>query len=171
GARRQWSSRTIFSVGYLGRHFINGEETETSHAALFGWSRALEPFTTLTIQAGPRLSSKGQLAPEIIASLGRRGPNLFGYAFDYWRGESIILGVLGPVELQSATGKFSWPIRRNVEVGASAGMLDSVSLTQTEARTYHAEVVASWTPWTYGTLAASYAADFQHGDLRTIFLS
>src|SRR5438445_10951271 len=88
GASRQWSTRTTFGIGYLGRHFINGDETQTSHAALVGWSHQLDPFTMLTIQAGPRLSSRGQLAPEIVASLGRRGPTLFGYAFDYWRGES-----------------------------------------------------------------------------------
>jgi hypothetical protein len=171
GVSHNWSTRTSASLGYLGRRFINGIETETSHAALFGWTRELDPFTMLTLRAGPRLSSSGQLAPEIVASIGRRAPNIVGYAFDYWRGESIILGVRGPVEVNSATGKFTWPIRRNVEIGTSAGLFDSVSLTQGKARVYHGEIVASWTPREHYTIAASYGADFQHGDIRTSLLS
>lgn len=168
---RQVSPLTSFSIGYLGRHFVNGDETQTSHAALFGWSRELAPLTMLTLQAGPRLSSRGQLAPEIVASVARRAPDIIGFAFDYWRGESIILGVLGPVELQSGTGRFTWPLRHNVEVGTAAGLFNSVSLVQGQARVYHGEVVASWSPWPYYTIAASYGADFQHGDIRTSLLS
>ena len=171
GATRQWTSRTSFGLGYLGRHFVNGDETETSNAALFGWSYELDPFTMLSVQAGPRLSSRNRLEPEITASLGRRGSNLFGYGFDYWRGESIILGVQGPVELQSATGKISKSLRRNVGIGAGVGMFDSVTLASTEARDYHGEAVVTWSPWTYGTISASYGFDIQHGDIRTIFLA
>ncbi len=171
GVWRQMSTRTSFNVGYLGRYFTNGAERETSHAALFGWTRRLSPFTMLTLQGGPRVSSRGQLAPELIASLARRAPGLVGYALDYWRGESIILGVLGPVEVQSATGKFTWPVRRTVDVGAAAGTFRSVSLTQGEARVYHAEMVASWSPKPFYAIAASYGADFQHGDLRTLLFA
>ncbi|MBI4485043.1 MAG: hypothetical protein HY655_03440 [Acidobacteria bacterium] len=167
---RQLSTRTSIGTGYLGRHFINGEETQTSHAALLGWSRQLGPFTMLNLVAGPRLSSRGQLAPEITASLVRRGVSLVGYMFDYWRGESIILGVLGPVEVQSATGKITWPILRSVEVGASTGLFKSSSLTQGEARVLDGKLVASWTRAFY-TIDASYGADFQHGDIRTSLLS
>jgi hypothetical protein len=171
GVSRQLSTRTSVTLGYLGRFFINGDETEASHAALVGWTHRLQPFTMLTLQAGPRLSSRGQLAPEIVASLAHRAPGIVGYAFDYWRGESIILGVLGPVELQSGTGKFTWPVRSNIDIGAAAGLFNSVSLSQGQARIYHAEMVASWSPGPYYTVAASYGVDFQHGDIRSGLLT
>jgi hypothetical protein len=168
---RQLSERSSLSAGYIGRHFINGDETQTSHAALVGATYALGPFTTLTLQGGPRRSSARQLEPEIVASLGRRAPNLIGYAINYWRGESIILGVLGPVEVTSATGRFTMPLRRNLEVGAATGLFTSDSLIQGQARVYHSEVVASWSPGPFYAVGASYGADFQHGDIRTSLLN
>jgi len=168
---RQLSERASMSGGYIGRHFINGDDTQTSHAALAGASYALGPFTMLTVQGGPRRASSSRLEPEVVASLGRRAPGLIAYAINYWRGESIILGVLGPVEVTSATGRFSVPVRRNVEVGTAAGLFKSESLVQGQARVYHSEVVASWSPRPFYVIATSYGADFQHGDIRTSLLN
>jgi hypothetical protein len=168
---RQLSERTSITAGYLGRHFINGDDRETSHAALAGATYELGPFAVLALQAGPRLSSASQLEPEIVASVGRRTPSLVGYAVDFWRGESIILGVVGPVEVTSGTGRFALPLRRNVEIGAATGVFKSDSLVQGQARVFHAETVASWTPKAYCVVAASYGADFQHGDIRTSLLN
>jgi hypothetical protein len=168
---RQLSPRASINGGYVGRRFINGDIGETSNAALAGATYGLGPFTTLTLQGGPRYSSARRMEPEIVASLGRRAPNIIRYALDYWRGESIVLGVLGPVEVMSATGRFFVPLRRNVEIGTAAGVFDSESLFQGEARVYHAEVVASWRPKPLYAIAASYGADFQHGDIRTSLLN
>jgi hypothetical protein len=169
-ATRELSERSSVIGGYLGRHFVNGDDTQTSHAALFGGARRLRPFTTLTVLAGPRLSSRGTLAAEITASLVRRAPGYAGYMLDYWRGESIILGVLGPVEVEAASARASWPIHRTLEFGASAGLFRSDSLTQGQARVLHGEAVLSWTPQPLYSVAASYGADFQHGDIRTSLL-
>jgi hypothetical protein len=49
------------------------------------------------------LSSRGTLEPDITATFARRETNSIGYSVDIWRGESIILGVLGPVEVLSTT--------------------------------------------------------------------
>src|SRR5262249_47473628 len=70
---RQLSERASINAGYLGRHFINGDETQTSHAVLAGATYALGPFTTLTVQGGPRRSSASQLEPDVVAPLRRRG--------------------------------------------------------------------------------------------------
>ena len=59
---------------------------------------------------------------------------------------SIILGVLGPVEVHSATGRVTWPVARKVEVGLHAGLFDSTTLVQGQARVYHSEIVTAWTP-------------------------
>ena len=168
---RQLSERLSISGGYLGRRFVNGDAFETSNAALAGAIYKVSPFTMLTLQGGPRESSAKGLQSEIVASFLRRKPNMIGYSVDCWRGEAIILGVLGPVEVTSATGRLSVPLRRQVQIGAAAGVFKSDSLFQGEARVYHSEVAASWSPKGFYAVTASYGAEFQHGDIRTSLLN
>jgi hypothetical protein len=168
---RQLSSRITISAGYLGRRFVNGDLVESSNAALVGTSYALAPSTTLTVQGGPRFSSATGLVPEITASLARRAPNALAYGIDYWRGESIILGVIGPVEVTSATGRVVYPVTPHVEIGGAAGAFKTESLVQGQARVFHAEAIASWSPRPFYAVAASYGSDFQHGDIRTSLLN
>jgi len=168
---RQLSGRASIDAGYVGRRFNSADNSETSHAALAGATYALGPFTMLSVQGGPRYSSARRMEPEIAASVGRRTPDIIGYAFDYWRGESIVLGVLGPVEVTSTAGRFSVPLRRHVEIGTAAGVFNSESLVQGRARVYHAEAIASWRPKALYSVTASYGADFQHGDIRTSLLN
>ena len=58
-----------------------------------------------------------------------------------------------------------------MEIGTAAAVFNSVSLVQGQARVYHAEVSASWHPKALYAIAASYGADFQHGDIRTSLLN
>jgi hypothetical protein len=172
GVNRQISPRGTFGLSYLGRRFVSAGETSTSTAALFAWSYAVAPATTLSIQGGPRYTTaRNTVAPEIVVSYGRKVPNYLSYGADYWRGESIILGVLGPVEVHSGTAGVTWPIHQRYEVGVHGGVFNSQTLTQGRARVYHAEVVSSWTLTGPLTIALSYGADFQRGDVRTSLLS
>src|SRR5262245_40860625 len=168
---RQRSPRATYGFGYSVRHFINGDETHTSNAVLFGSTYAFTPATQLSMQVGPRLSSRNTLEPEITATLTRKAANRLGYTVDIWRGESIILGVTGPVEILSATSGVIYPLRRTVEIGVHGGVFDSLTLSQGKARVYHAEAVAAWSPKGPFILTASYGADFQRGDIRTNLLS
>jgi hypothetical protein len=90
---------------------------------------------------------------------------------DYWQGETIIMGIRGPVDIQSATFKSAWFLRRTFEVGASAGVFQSRTLHNGHARVFHPEVVASYSPGGPYIIAASYGIDFQRGDVRSEFLS
>jgi hypothetical protein len=168
---RQVSERASISATYVGRRFVNGDTFETSNAVLAGATYKLGPFTTLSVQGGPRRSSATGTRPEVLASFVRRKPNVIAYSVDVWRGESIILGVLGPVEATSATGRLSIPLRSHVQVGTAAGVFNSESLFQGDARVYHSEVAASWSPKAFYAITASYGADFQHGDIRTSLLN
>jgi hypothetical protein len=168
---RQKTPRVSLGFGYSVRHFINGDETHTSNAVLFGSTYAFTPATMFSMQAGPRLSSRGTLEPDITAAIARRAINTVGYSVDVWRGESIILGVLGPVEVLSTTGGLMWPVRRLVEMGAHGGLFDSTTLSQGKARVYHAEAVAAWSPKGSLIVTISYGADFQRGDVRTSLLA
>jgi hypothetical protein len=146
-------------------------ETHTSSAILLASSYRMTPSIMFTMQAGPRLSSRGTLEPEVVIAIARRPANYVGFGFDVWRGESIILGVRGPVEILSTTGRLVWPVRQKLEVGARGGMFDSTTLSQGRARVYHAEGGLSWSSAEPFILGVSYGADFQRGDIRTQLLS
>jgi hypothetical protein len=172
GVTRQFSPRGTFGVSYLGRRFVSAGDMSTSTAALFGWTYAVAPATLLSVQAGPRYTTaRSTVAPEVVVSFGRKAPNIMNYGMDYWRGESIILGVLGPVEVHSGTGRVSWPIHQKYELGLHGGVFNTQTLTQGRARVFHGEVVGSWSLKPSLVLAVSYGADFQRGDVRTSLLS
>jgi hypothetical protein len=176
GVSRTHTARDVWSVSYLGRTFANGAgmsqpaSTERSHALLLGYSRALAVGTTLGVQLGPRLSSYGNDKPEVTANFSRQlRAGKFG--MDYWQGETIIMGIRGPVDITSFSFKSSWLLRRNVEVSAHAGVFNSVTLDQGRARVFHPEFVVSYSPGGPYIVAGSYGIDVQKGDVRSAFLS
>jgi hypothetical protein len=176
GLSRMQTPRDAWSVSYLGRLFTNGEDMfnpaarERSHAVLAGYSRAIGVGTNLHVQAGPRVSSYGNRKPEVVANLSRQiRAGRFG--LDYWQGETIIMGIRGPVDIHSFSFKSSWRVRRRFELGAHAGVFRSDTLYQGRARVFHPELVASYTPGGPYIIAASYGVDFQKGDVRSQLLS
>ncbi len=170
------SPRDSWSVGYLGRRFGNDAgmffpaTAERSHALMFGYSRAVSVATNVNVQAGPRVSSYGNNKPEIVANV-MREVRAGQYGVDYWQGESIILGIRGPVDIQSVGFKSAWPIRRRLELGVYTGFYKSQTLFQGRARVLHPEVVASYMPGTRYIVSASYGVDFQKGDVRSQILN
>lgn len=170
GVSRMQTPRNVWSVSYLGRTFVNGPDTETSHAALVGYNRVVGPGINFSVQGGPRVTSYGNRKPELLANVSRQF-RLGKIGADYWQGETIIMGIRGPVDLQSATLKIVWPIRRSFEIGTSAGVFHSKTLQHGEARVFHPELVASYSPGGPYIIAASYGIDFQRGDVRSAFLS
>jgi hypothetical protein len=176
GVSRMQTTRDVWSISYLGRTFgngpdqFNGPATERSHAVLAAYSRALAPGTSISVQAGPRVSSYGNNKPELIATFTRQ-IRIGKFSLDYWQGETIIMGIRGPVDIQSAAFKSVWPIRRRLEFGLHAGAFHSQTLQHGEARVFHPEVVGSYSPGGPYIIAASYGIDFQRGDVRSAFLS
>lgn len=166
GVTHQASTRDNVTVGYLGRHFIDAFDTRRSNAILMGWSRELAHATRLTLQAGPRLATDKGLDAEILAGF-TRSTNRVRMAFDYWHGETIILGIRGPVAVDSGTAKLVWPVTQRTELGLHAGMTNSTMLADQIVRVYRAILLGAWTPGggPY-TMSASYGADFQHGLIR-----
>jgi hypothetical protein len=176
GVSRMQTPRDVWSFTYLGRTFANGAdmfhpaETERSHGVLAGYSRAIGVGTNMSVQAGPRVSSYGNHKPELLANFSRQmRSGKFG--LDYWQGETIIMGIRGPVDIQSFSFKSTWPIRRHFEIGAHAGVFNSHTLYQGQARVFHPELVASYSPGGPYIIAGSYGIDFQKGDVRSQFLS
>jgi hypothetical protein len=171
GVSRQVSTRDDVMVGYLGRRFDDALDMHTSHSVLVGWVRELAPATRLSIQAGPRHSTYQGLTAEVVAGL-TRATNRMRIAIDYWHGETVILGIRGPVAVDTTTVKLLFPISQRIELGTHLGVTDSTTLTDQDVRVYRGSIVGSWTPngGAY-TVALSYGGDFQQGIIRrSIFI-
>src|SRR6185503_10098725 len=94
---RETSSRSAIVGTVLARYFIDPFDTSTSQSVLAGWTREMAPHTHLSLYGGPRVTSyRSGLKPEVSASL-RRDTNRIDVRADYWHGETIILGIPGPV--------------------------------------------------------------------------
>lgn len=165
---RLLSSRTSLSAGYLGRLFADELADHQSHAALFGWTRELRQFTSLTLQAGPRWTTYRGLVPEVSVSLGRDGRTVKA-GLDYSHGETIILGVNGPVQIDTGSARLTVAATRKIEVGLRAGASNILTLDERAATVYRGTLVGSWSSGGPFTLAASYSADYQLGDIRRNF--
>ena len=164
---REWTTRTSIVGSYLGRHFIDPSDSSTSHALLGGVTREVAPGTRFSAYAGPRVTSyRSGIKPEVSTSFARV-TNRIDLALDYWHGETIILGIPGPVAVDSGTARVTWPFTRHIELGTYAGVTDILTVDSRQARVYRGTLLSSWTPrGSMYTLAASYGLDYQQGDIR-----
>ena len=129
-------------------------------------SREMAPKTHLSLYAGPRVTSyRSGLKPEVSASL-RRDTNRIDLRLDYWHGETIILGIPGPVAVDSGAMRITWPFRSRWEFGTSLAGTDITTIDFREARVYRSTLIGSWTSHGMYSVAASYGLDYQQGDIR-----
>lgn len=168
GVSRDVTTRTSLTAFYVGRQFVDDIDAHGSHGVLFGWSREMAPGTRVTFSAGPKITSYRGFAPEVSAGFGRT-TNRIRLALDYWHGETIVLGVRGPVRVDSATTRVTWPLTRFVEFGIHTGVSDITTLDAREATNYRGTLVGSWSPAGLYTVAATYGIDYQQGDIRRRF--
>jgi hypothetical protein len=163
---REFTSRSAVVGTYLARYFVDPLGESTSHSVLAGWTREMAPHTHLSLYAGPRVSSyQSGVKPEVSASL-RRDTNRFDVRADYWHGETIILGIEGPVAVDSGSLRIAWPFRSRWEFGTHLGATDIDTLDFREARVYRSTLIASWTSRGMYSVSASYGVDYQQGDIR-----
>jgi hypothetical protein len=168
GVAREISERTSINSAYVGRLFADALTDHHSHAALFGWTRRLRQFTTVTMQAGPRWTTYRGVVPEVTASLARDGRTLKA-GLDYSHGETIILGVVGPVQIDTGSARVNIAATRKTEFGLHTAASKILTLDQRAATVYRGTLVGSWSVGGPYTIAASYSADYQVGDVRRNF--
>jgi hypothetical protein len=161
---RDVTPRTTLNARYLGRLFT-GEMDAHSQSVLAGWAREMSPGVNLSVEAGPRVTSYGGVRAEVLAALLRRTPRA-RLRLDYWRGETIVLGIAGPVEIHSGSTNVSWTLRRYFDVGTQLGVFNSHTRENTSAVVFHAALVAAWSRQPY-ILSVSYGNDVQKGDIRS----
>lgn len=163
---RQTSTKTALSATYVGHLFVNHIANYSSHAVLAEWERAMAPGTRLSVSAGPKFTSYGGIRPDMAATLARTTTHV-RLALDYWYGETLVLGVPGPVNVNSVNGRATWPVTRRFEIGTSAGVSDVSTLDARNSTIYRGTLKGSWSPGGLYVFAASYGLDFQQGTLRT----
>jgi len=170
---RDVTSRTALAVNYVGRHVVDhldGLSDHQSHAILLGWTRVLSPGTTLTLSAGPKVRAHRGTDYESSATFARVTPH-GRLGFNYWHGETIVLGVTGPVGVDSVTGRMGWPIRRRFELATLLGASEITTIDDRTTRVYRGSLTGTWSPGGIYSIAASYDADFQDGSIRNpVFL-
>jgi hypothetical protein len=162
---REVTTRTTLSAGYVGRYFVDHIADHTSHGVVLGWNRELAPGTRVSLFAGPKVTSYGGLTSEASAAFAR-ATNRIKLAVDYWHGETIILGVIGPVRADSITTRSTWPLTRRFELSAHAGVSDVTTLDERNSTIYRGTLGASWSPGGLYILGASYGLDYQDGTIR-----
>jgi hypothetical protein len=165
GLAHDVTPRTTLNARYLARLFDGVDRQYISHSALVGWSRELTPGTNVSLEAGPRVRAGRGTSAEVLAALLRRTSRT-RLRLDYWRGETIVLGIAGPVEIQSGTTNLSWSLRRFFEVGTHVGVFRSRTVESTSAVVYHASIVGAWSRQPY-IVTVSYGNDLQRGDIRS----
>ena len=132
------------------------------------WSRGhvrSTPGSNVSIQLGPRVRSYSGLTSEVLASFIHSTPRR-RFLIDYWHGETIVLGVPGPVEIHSGTTRMSWLLRNDFVASTLVGAFRSTSLTDRRAIVYHGGVSGAWSFRENYTLTTTYRVDYQRGDLR-----
>lgn len=163
---REFTSRSALVGTYLARYFVDPSDRSTSHSVLAGWTREMAPNTHFSVYAGPRVTSyRSGIKPEVSASL-RRDSSRIDLRLDYWHGETIILGIPGPVAVDSGAVRITWPFRSRWEFGTHLGATDINTLDFREARVYRTTLLGSWNPRGMYSVSASYGLDYQQGDIR-----
>ena len=165
GLAREWTPRTTVGGSYLARYFEDPADSHVSQSLLLTWDREMAPGTRLSLQAGPRVSSyKSGVAPEVSSTFTRSTPRIT-MALNYWHGETIILGIPGPVAMDGGMARITWPVTYRFDFGVHAGVTDINTIDLREARIYRGTLVASWTRGMY-SITADYGLDHQDGDIR-----
>jgi hypothetical protein len=166
GMDYSWSPLTQWGGRYVGRSFVGAPlDTRYSHALLVTLSRQLAPGANLSIQAGPRVRSYDAVTSEVLASFLRLKPR-HRFLLDYWHGETIVLGVAGPVDIHSGTYRTAWLLRNDLEVSTLIGAFRSTAPSDLRAIVYHGGAGGSWRFRKMYALTIAYRADLQRGDLR-----
>ncbi|MGH9257384.1 MAG: hypothetical protein ACRD3C_22720 [Vicinamibacterales bacterium] len=168
GWSRDMTSRTSVTGSYVGRVFVDRVDhldSARSHAALVSWSRVMTAGTRVTLSAGPLFKTYGSTGVEASAALARVTPRAL-LALDYWHGDTIVIGVAGPVAVHSVTSRLSWPLTPRVELATSAGASTASRLDDRSSQTYYGTLVGSWSPGGLYSIGAAYEVDFQDGSIR-----
>ncbi len=168
GLSQLYSARSTVTGSVMERHFADPTDATNgsdSFALLGGWDHQFSPAARFSIQAGPRVSSYRGLEPEVSAGVTRATPRLKVGA-DYSHGETIVLGIRGPVTFNGGGARVTWAFRRTMEISSHSAATAINTLDAHSLTSYRQTFIASWSPGGFYTFNASYGVDYQQGNIR-----
>jgi hypothetical protein len=166
GVSQEWGQRALLTATVTARQFVDPRETNNSTTALVGAERVIAPGTRVSFQAGPRFSSYRGMQPEVLAGY-IRSTDKVGIVLDYWHGETIVVGVHGPVAVDNVAARAVFPLTQTIEIGTHTGVAGISSVDDTRATVYRGTLVGTWKPRdSWYTVSSSYGIDYQLGDIR-----
>src|SRR5882724_6120801 len=139
GLNRQITPRDAISLGFIERLFFStqdstaSEDSTTSHAITLGWTRPLTAFTTMALQAGPRIT-EGSLGAEVLASISHRLKN-GQVSLTYSQSQNLVAGLSNAVNTNSLAASIGYEPLHRLQLGATASISRNTQVQSTQTRT------------------------------------
>jgi hypothetical protein len=96
-----------------------------SQTAVAGWSRRLTPLATVTLEAGPRLTS-GDVQPEVMVGIGGHVAKGTGVTLSYAHTQTAAVGVVGLVDTDRLLADFSYRSPAAWDVNFAGGLFRDI---------------------------------------------
>lgn len=132
----------------------SGGLSSTSHAFTLGWVSKLSHTTTLSLEAGPRLTD-GQLAPQITAGLTHHF-KIGDASLTYTRAETTVIGQAGVSETNSVLAALVLTPLRRLQLNLGAGFSNTSSGQGADILVYRANASVAYRLTKWLSLTANY---------------
>jgi hypothetical protein len=159
------SARDGLRFEYLDQHFLfAGVQPTASRALTAEWTREVSAGTSLTLRAGPRLTS-GARAPEIAATA-RRQLRAGAIAVSYRETQTTLIGLSGMAGARSVTATAEGELRPRVTLRAGSAVVQTRQ-GDLSSRVYRASASCAWMLAGRLGIEGGYDTDLQRGNLYT----
>jgi hypothetical protein len=137
-------------------------ERKTSQALTAEWTRDLTRATSLSLQAGPRITD-GALSPDAAASL-RHKMRIGEAALAYAHTQTTLIGLAGIADTHSVTARVSGELRSGLQLRLEPGLLRTTQMDL--ASTVYRVSIGGLQPLGRRlAIQASYDLNLQHGNI------
>lgn len=143
--------------------FSQGGES-TSHALLAGWVHDFSPQTSLSLQAGPRVTD-GTRSTDVLASL-RQTDEHGEWSLAYGRTRATVIGIPGTVDMRIATGTLVYWPSKSLRLELLPAII-SDRAAGSKVSVYELQLRASYSLSQTVSLVGWYQADVQRGVLNS----
>jgi len=144
---RRLSPRTTTRVGYRAEWYEFGPDrlvaspSTAAHSFAIGWTRALSPRTSLSLEAGPRLAER-RVRPDLRASI-QSTREAVTLSLAYLRTQTVVIGVARPVAVETVTGRIVWGSAHGPQAHVAPGLFRSTAGAG-RVDSYQVEIGLEW---------------------------
>ena len=164
GIEQRISPRDSFTADYeQGKYLFDlagARNTTNTYALRGGWTHALNPTTSVKLQAGPRVTDHS-LSPELSASL-THDWRFSSIAISGLQTQTTAIGTGGTVEARSLQARFTYAPTRSLTAYAAPAVVRTV-FHDLQATVYRIGLGAHYAITPLAGFDVSYSFDSQHG--------